>query len=321
MDALSELLRVIRLTGTAFIDAGLTAPWAVRTPPPSAIAARLAHGARKIIPYHVVLEGACHVELEGYSRASVKAPEVILFPHGDVHVLSSGPGLQPAEITTEAVIRLTQPDSIARLRYGGTGAKTRLVCGFFACEEMLSAHLVERLPRLMRCTLQEDGTALMLLRALAQPKNGSSAGFGATLAKLSEFLFIDAIRLFLETDRASGGWLAALKNRYASQAIGLIYARPDAPWTLASLAKAVGLSRTALAEHFTRSTGMAPMQFVSQWRLRLAAEALRHTDQPIKGIAESAGFSSTAAFTRAFGREFGTSPASLRRGADRSNIG
>lgn len=318
MDALSELLRVIRLTGTAFIDAELSAPWSVQTPPPAVLAARLAPGARKIIPYHLVPDGECFVALKGEAPVKLVPWEVALFPHGDVHVLSSAPGIPPTPLTTQAVAELTHPESITRTRYGGKGAKTRLVCGFFACEELLSAQLLERLPRLMRCRVREDGAAGLLLRSLAT-KNGSAAGSAAVLGRLSELLFIDSIRAFLESDPGQHGWLAALKDRYASEAIALIYARPQERWNLGSLARAVGLSRSALAEHFARCTGMAPIQFVAQWRLRLAAEALRHTDRPIKTVAQHAGFSSTAAFTRAFGREFGASPARWRRSAQPRN--
>jgi len=153
MDALSELLRVIRLSGTAFIDADLYAPWAVETPPPSAIVARLAPGAGRIIPYHVVTEGACHVKLTAHTPVELAAGQVIMFPHGDVHVLASTLGLKPLQITTDAVVKLTRPDSIARVRYGGNGARTRLVCGFFACDEVLSEQLIARLPSLMHCTI------------------------------------------------------------------------------------------------------------------------------------------------------------------------
>jgi AraC-like DNA-binding protein len=313
MDALSELLRVIRLRGTAFIDAELSAPWAIQTPSASVLAARLAPGAGKIIPYHLVSEGCCFIELKGQPPIQVAASEVVLFPHGDVHVLSSTHGLQPMQITTEAVAKLTRPDSIARTRYGGSGSKTRLICGFFACEPLLAEQLLKRLPRIMRCKVAADSSATLLLKSLAPTKKDASPGSGAVLGKLSELLFVDAVRSFVADESNDDEWLAGLRDRYASHAIALIYAKPHLPWTLSSLAKAVGLSRTALSDHFSRCMGMAPMQFVSQWRLRLAAETLVHTDRPIKSVAVSAGFSSTAAFTRAFGREFRSSPASWRR--------
>jgi hypothetical protein len=189
MDALSELLRVIRLSGTAFIDADLYAPWAVETPPPSAIAARLAPGAGRIIPYHLVTEGACHVRLKAHAPVELSAGQVIMFPHGDVHVLASMPGLTPLQITTDAVVRLTRPDSIARVRYGGNGARTRLICGFFACDEVLSEQLVARLPRLMHCKIGADSGATLLSRSVQTSRAAAQLGLGAVLGKLSELLF------------------------------------------------------------------------------------------------------------------------------------
>ena len=317
MDALSELLRVIRLSGTAFIDAELSAPWAVETPPSSAIAARLAPGAGRIIPYHLVTQGACYVELKGQTAVQLAAGQVILFPHGDVHVLSSMRGLTPLQITTDAVLKLTRPDSIAHVRYGGDGATTRLICGFFACDEVLSGQLIARLPKLMHCKIGAYSAAALLPRSTRASRADARLGLGAVLGKLSELLFVDAIRAYVESLPEQEGWLSGLKDRYVSHGLALIYGQPTAPWTLESLAKTVGISRTALADHFVQCTGMAPMQYLSQWRLRVAADALGHTGRAVKLIAESAGFGSTAAFTRAFKREFGISPARWRRNQDK----
>jgi len=313
MDALSELLRVIRLTGTAFIDAELKAPWAVRTPAPEAIAARLAPGAGRIIPYHVVTEGACQVEVAGQAPIPMSASEVIVLPHGDQHVLASAPGLSPMQITTELVAKLTRPDAIAQVRHGGDGAKTRLICGFFACDAALSGHLVARFPKVMHSRFEEDSAATLLPKSARPSANGPRPGAGAVLGKLSELLFVDAIRSYIESTPGLDGWLAGLKDRYAGQALALIYAQPDHAWTLESLAKAVGVSRTALAEHFARCTGMAPMQYLTQWRLQLAADALAQSDEATKTIAGKAGFASTSAFNRAFKREFGVPPVAWRR--------
>jgi AraC-like DNA-binding protein len=314
LDALSELLRVIRLSGTAFIDAELTAPWAVETPPPSAIAARLAPGAGRIIPYHLVVQGACYVQLKKKKKpVELSAGHVVMFPHGDVHVLASTPGLKPLQITTDAVVKLTRADSIASTRYGGDGAQTRLICGFFACDETLSEQLVARLPKLIHCQINADSAAALLPRSVRPSNAAATLGLGAVLGKLSELLFVDAIRAHVESLPEREGWLTGLRDRYVSHGLALMYARPGASWSLETLASAVGISRTAFADHFLRCTGMAPMQYLTQWRLRVAADSLAHSDRAIKFVAESAGFGSTPAFTRAFKREFGESPAKWRR--------
>lgn len=313
MDALSELLRVIRLTGTAFIDAELSAPWAVRTPPPADIAARLASGAGRIIPYHLVTEGACHVEVPGVAPIRMEASQAILFPHGDVHVLASAPGLSPMQITTEVVTKLARPDAIANVRYGGKGERTRLICGFFACDAALSGHFVARFPKVVHTKFDADSAASLLPKAVRPPANQPRPGAGAVLGKLSELLFVDAVRAYLESSPGLDGWLSGLKDRYVAEGLALIYGQPEHSWTVESLAKAVGVSRTALADHFVRCTGMAPMQYLSQWRMQLAADTLAQSGAAPKVVAEKAGFGSTAAFNRAFKRMFGVPPVEWRR--------
>jgi hypothetical protein len=128
MDALSEILRGIRLSGTAFIDAELSAPWSVQTPTVTALAKRLAPHAGRIIPYHLIFEGACTVRVGAEPALVVEAPEVVCFPHGDVHQLASDAELEPEPITTQGLIALTRADEISRVSYGGGGAKTKLVC-------------------------------------------------------------------------------------------------------------------------------------------------------------------------------------------------
>jgi len=313
MDALSELLQAIRLSGAAFIDAELSAPWSVQTPPPVDIAARLAQGAGRIIPYHLVSEGTCWTQMKGEEPLRIGAGEVVMFPHGDVHVLSSARGLTPMQITTEAVVRLTRPDAIANVQYGGGGEGTRIVCGFFACEEALSGHLVAKLPRRLHVAAAADTVAGALARSVHSLRESARPGAGAVIGKLSELLFVDAVRSYIESLPALDGWLAGLKDRHLGRALALIFAKPDSDWTLEVLADEVGISRTALADRFVRCTGMAPMQFLAQWRMRRAADTLAQTDRAIKAVAESSGFQSTEAFSRAFKRQFGRPPAEWRR--------
>jgi AraC-like DNA-binding protein len=313
MDGLSELLRAIRLTGTAFIEAQLSAPWAVETPPRSAIAARLASRAGRIIPYHVVTHGSCIVEVKGHPPVHLAANDAIFFPHGDVHVLGSRSGIRPLKIDTHALLELMHPDAIARVRHGGGGDATGLVCGFFACDEQLSAQLIEKLPHIIHHRNGAYSAGALLPPSTDTGGERLRAGFGAVLGKLSELVFVDAIRAYVESLPEQAGWLAGLRNRHVSSALALIYADPGAPWTLESLARAAGTSRTVLTEHFVHCVGAAPMHYISQWRMRVAADLLATSDRATKLVAESAGFGSTAAFTRAFKREFGVPPARWRQ--------
>ena len=296
----------------------LSAPWAIETPTSAEIAQRLAPGASRIIPYHLVVEGTCVVQLTGHAPITLEAGEVVVFPHGDVHVLSSAPGLQPLRITTDAVVKLTHPDAISRTQYGGNGPVTRLVCGFFACDKMLSDHLILPLPQIFKFRVRNDSGAALLPFAIRQSENASgeviNPGAQAVLCKLSELLFVDAVRSYVEALAEQGtGWLAGLKDRHVNRALALMHHQPGGAWTLDALAHKLGTSRTTLVDHFVQRMGRTPMQYLSEWRLRLATDALVSSDRAIKRIADDAGFGSTAAFSRAFKREMGMSPGRWRR--------
>ena len=318
MDALSEILRAIHLSGTAFIDAELAAPWAIQTPTPSEISRCLSRGAGRILPYHLIVEGSCIVRVGDGPVVNLRAHEVACFPQGDVHVLASEAGLKPLRVTADMVVGLAQPGSISRYRHGGKGVKTRLICGFFACDRTLSDQLIAPLPRLLTFEVGVDSPA-SLLAASAQAATGDSGvavrpGSQAILCKLSELLFIDAVRSYVQTlPEHGGGWLAGLQDCYVSHALALLHEQPSIDWTLEQLAARVGTSRTTLADRFTRYLGMSPMQYAAHWRMRSAAHTLASTDRAIKKIAADAGFGTSAAFGRAFKREMGTSPAMWRR--------
>ncbi|MGA8864297.1 MAG: AraC family transcriptional regulator [Gallionella sp.] len=319
MDALSELLRDIRLSGTAYIDAELSASWAIQTPDSAEIAQRVAPGGGRIIPYHMIVEGGCVVQVEGDEPITLEAGEVVVIPHGDVHVLSSKFGVPPLRFTADAVVQMIRRDAVSRVKHGGDGDRTRLVCGFFACDKTLSDLLILPLPRMFKFRVRGDSTAALLPHAICQPEDSpdsiANPGAQAVLCKLSELLFVDAVRSYAETLAHDGaGWLSGIRNRYVSHALALMHQQPGSDWTLDTLAHELGTSRTTLADHFVQHMGRTPMQYLSEWRLRLAADALAGSDHAIKRIAADSGFNSTTAFSRAFKRELGVSPGEWRRG-------
>lgn len=319
MDALSEILSGIRLSGSAFFDAELTAPWSVQTPTSAEIAKRLAPGAARVIPYHLIVEGACSLRVGDGPPIAVAARDVICFPHGDVHRLASSADLEPT-IATEAIVALTRADEVVPVTQGGGGSTTRFVCGFFACASALSDRLVTPLPRVLKFRVREDSPAMLLPNAVREARSGGERGARpgtyAVLCKLSELLFVEAVRSYVDTlDDSAVGWLVALKDRHVSAALALMHGQPARPWTLDMLAERIGASRSMLGERFARLMGQAPMQYLAQWRLHLAADALASSDSATKRIASDAGFGSTAAFSRAFKREFGVPPARWRAAA------
>lgn len=205
------------------------------------------------------------------------------------------------------------------LRYGGGGAVTRLVCGYLACESALFRTILAALPRLMIIDLHDDPGGQWLATSLQFSLAESSApkaGAGAVLAKLSELMFVEAIRRHIEgLPPEQQGWLAGLRDRFVGKALALMHSNPARSWTVDDLAGSVGLSRSALGERFTALIGLPPMQYLTRWRLQLAADLLLGSRRTVAAISAEVGYESEAAFSRAFKREQGASPAAWRRGA------
>ncbi len=317
MDALSEVLKTIRLTGAAFFASELRAPWSVVAPSSRAIADALMPEADHVVPYHLVTAGRCVVKLVDGPAVELVAGDVVVFPKGDHHMLGGTPQFGPLSMPTEDLTKLLKPGTITPIRGGGDGAVTEMVCGFFACDARLSAPIIDALPRVLRVSLRDDPGALWLRSSVdfsVVETAQSGAGGGTVLAKLSELLFAETIRRYLK-DLPDGetGWLPGLRNPHIAKALALFHGRPAHPWTVEEVAHKVGLSRTVLAERFMHYLGQPPIQYLTRWRLSLAADRLREGSASIGRVAEQVGYDSEASFTRAFKRAFGLPPATWRR--------
>jgi AraC-like DNA-binding protein len=314
MDALSETLRVVRLVGAIFIQARFTAPWCYQSPSADTVAPILEPTADRIVIFHLITEGECFVELGNEPPLRLSAGDVVVFPQGDAHRMNSQPGLAPAQGGRLADMLTRRP---RQLNYGGGGATTRLVCGYLACDERLARLLLAGLPPVLRVNVRGSNAGIWLessLRyALAEARSPRPGGAGV-LAKLSEVLFIEALRLYMnEQSEGRTGWLAGLGDRIVGAALNALHKSPAEAWTLESLARAAGTSRSVLAERFQHLVGSSPMQYLTQWRMVLAANLLCRSDAPLARIAEDVGYQTDAAFSRAFRREYGTPPAAWRR--------
>ncbi len=319
MDALSEVLKTIRLTGAAFFASELRAPWSIVAPPSRAIAEALMPEADHVVPYHLITAGRCAVRLLDGPTIALAAGDVVMFPNGDHHRLGGTPQFGPLSMPPEDLTKLLARGKITPIRGGGDGAATEMVCGFFACDRRLSAPILSGLPRMLRVSLGDDPGAMLLRSSVhfsvaetAQPR----AGAETVLTKLSELLFVETIRRYLrDLPDSQTGWLAGLRNPHVAKALALLHGRPEHPWTVEELAREVGLSRTVLAERVMHYLGRPPIQYLTQWRLSLAADRLRDGRTSIGRVAEQAGYDSEASFTRAFKRAFGLPPATWRRKA------
>jgi len=327
MDALSYVLSAIRLTGGVFLEAELRAGWSYLTPSPSRIGALLMPEADHIIPYHLVTEGTCRAQLLDGEAVELRAGDLLVFAHGDRHVLASTQEseLTPIELSEADLHSLLRPGEVTPLQRGSQGAATRLVCGYLACDRRLSEPVLAGLPRLLRVSVDDSSVADWVrssVRFLVTQSMAPRAGGVTVLAKLSELLFVEAIRQYIEALPSEQiGWFAALRDRFVGRALALLHREPGYPWTVDDLAKQVGLSRSALADRFGELLGQPPMQYLIQWRLSLAAQHLLSGHRGVAQIAHDVGYDSEAAFNRAFKRAFGVPPAAWRkaRGGGSSN--
>jgi AraC-like DNA-binding protein len=317
MDVLSRVLKSVHLEGALYLNAEFTAPWCIRGKCGMASVRQRLAGAEHLVFFHFLTEGSCKVRLDdGADVLDVAAGDVVLFPQDDRHLMGSDLHLAPLE--TEGLARVDASD-LVQLRHGGGGAVTRFVCGYLSCSRSLCRPLFEALPRVLRIPIGE-GRASALLRELLQvgvdESSAARPGAESTLAKLAELLFVEALRRYVAQLPPGGtGWLAAMRDAHIGRALALLHGEPDRAWTVDELGREVALSRSALAERFAALVGEPPMQYLTRWRLALAARTLRAGGEAIGRVAERSGYESESAFSRAFKREFGMPPAAWRKAA------
>lgn len=315
-DVLSDVLRAVRLTGAVYFDFELSSPWVAEAPPSRAVAETVMPGADRVIEYHVIARGSCWANAIGQKPIALGEGDVIVFPQGDPHVLSSAPGMRAA--TDMALFaRAATPLPLVHEFGGGGPDRARVVCCFMGCDERPFNPLLSALPTVIHLRAADAAATLGWLTtvvniAVNESRSGRAGGENV-LARLSELMFVEVIRRHLETlDPVEKGWLAGLRDPVVGQALALLHGQASADWTVESLARAVGVSRSVLAERFTDMVGQPPMQYLALWRMQLASRQLIDGGQ-VAAVASAVGYESEAAFSRAFKKIVGQSPVTWRR--------
>lgn len=319
-DVLSEVLRAVRLTGAVFFKVEGAAPWVAEAPQAKWVAPHVLPGAEHVIEYHVITGGTCWGGLVGEPPRALHAGDVIVFPQGDAHVISSAPGMrgptQPEELFHRP--KNGQLPVAMQMNEGGTEI-THLVCGFIGCDARPFNPLLSTLPRVIHAQPRsaEEGALLQQLIRLAVAESRAPRAGGETmLARLSELLFIEVVRNYCTTlPEETKGWLAGLRDELIGRTLSILHARPAEAWSLETLAKEVGASRSLLAERFHGYVGTPPMQYLARWRMQLAAALLASTNVTLSEVADQVGYGSEAALSRAFKRLVGVAPSAWREGA------
>ena len=317
-DTLSDVLKTVRLTGAAYFDIAAQEPWSVHSPARELILPRILPGADHLIAYHAVTAGRCFACLDGGEAVPLEAGEVVLFTSADPHVMSSSAGMR-AEPPTADMIDIADagllPFQINLMNGGAVSA--RLVCGYLACDAKPFNPLLEALPPMIKAgdpRRNDNGWLGQFIHFAVAEVTEKRAGSESVLMKLSELMFIDVVRRYIEAlPPQNAGWLAGLRDPAVGKALALIHSRPSFNWTIEGLARQSGTSRTVMAERFMRFVGVPPMHYLAKWRMQVASEMLNRNAN-VATIAAEIGYESEAAFSRAFKKMMGVPPSAWRQG-------
>lgn len=304
-DSLGEALHTLRMTGTFYSRCEFTAPWALGLP-----------ALPGCLMFHVVISGRCWLEVAGAEPQRLQPGDLALVPHGEGHRLATEPGMPGPDLFDVPSDRLSERYEI--LRQGGAGPPTSLVCGTVRFDHPAAHHLLSLLPRRIvveAADVPQIAWMQSTIRFMAAEATSLRPGGETVITRLADILVIQAIRVWLDQDPAArSGWLGALRDRQVGQALSLMHRDPAHPWTVASLATSVAMSRSAFSARFTDLVGESPMHYLTRWRMRVALEWLRADSSSVGEVALRLGYRSEAAFSRAFKRSVGVSPGAARRG-------
>jgi len=307
-DPLSDVLRAVRLDGAFFYAVQASQPWSVEAVAAKELTPQVLPGAEHLISYHILTSGRCWGGLTGEPAVPLGPGDVIVFPHGDPHVMSSDPKLHSEPATPGRF-----PETVT---LGDGEVTATFVCGFLGCDRRPFNPLVSTLPRQLHLPGLSSGWLQSFARQVVEESQARRVGADSVLTRLAELMFVEVLRRYIETLPAEQrGWLAGLRDDAIGRALGLLHGDPARAWTLDELAAGVAMSRSAFADRFTTLVGQPPMQYLTHWRMQLAAGRLAAGSAKVAAIAEQVGYESEEAFSRAFKRLMGVSPGAWRRGA------
>ena len=320
-DVLSEMLRSVRLTGSVFFSGSFTSPFGVISPKrwdDDSALARLRH----ISVFHLIASGRCMFEIASGERREITAGDILLLPFADTHKFWNGTPPQWAQ--ADEIVQPGPIEGMWTVSYGGGGEETRLVCGYLELSEFMVAPVFRSLPMLLVERSDDERVGALIASTVHEIMSlvGAAApGSQAMLGRLMELLFVEVLRRHVARLPAeSQGWLAALNDPVVGRALALVHAEPARRWTADDLAREAGSSRTVLAERFNTILGRPPIDYVTGWRIQLAADRLRNGKDSIAAIAADVGYELEAAFNRAFKRVMGLTPGRWRDGESAPSI-
>jgi len=304
IDPVGEALHQLRMRAAFYCRSELSAPYGIDLP---ALPGSLM--------FHIVTSGRAWLEVDGEEPLCLQPGELGLVPHGRGHRLVSEPG-QPTRDLFD-LPRTLLSKRYEWLRHGGGGAPCSMLCGAVSFDHPAAIKLISALPRLVHVDAWSEPEAQWLqstLHFIAAEASQLQPGGETIITRLCDVLVIQAIRAWMRSSQAGGsGWLAALQDEQIGPALAQVHRQPEHTWSVESLAALCSMSRSAFAARFAELVGESPMRYVTRWRMQVALGWLRESDATLLEVALRLGYSSEAAFSRAFKRAIGSSPGAARR--------
>ena len=302
-DPLAELLHLLKMHSVFYTHSELSAPWGFEIP-----------AIDNSLMFHLVVEGRCEIDL-GQETQVLDVGDFLLLPQGKGHRLFDLPS-SPCPLYFDLPVKQVS-EFYETLNYGGNGPRTVLLCGAVGFHHPLAKRLIEAMPMSIRIESGKQGanhSLQQLIKMLADETLGLELGGEAVMTRLADILVVHALRSWLRSaDAPAQGWLAALSDGCLSKAMLAIHQHPENAWTVDSLAKQAGMSRTIFSERFKASVGETPLNYLTQWRMELAKSKLYSTTDSILDIALGLGYQSEAAFSRAYKKAMGVAPSHQRK--------
>lgn len=319
LDVLSDVLRCVRLTGSMLFLVDARAPWMSWAPKSEAFRRVVLPASQHLVSYHIVTQGRCWAGLRDTPPERFEAGDVLVVPHGNAYYLADSPATEAVYDADEAVAffrSMAAGEMPSVVSEGGRGERTQFICGFLGCDLKPCNPVLDALPAMVRLRAagrSDDRMTHLIEFALCELREPSPGGHGMLL-RLAELMFVEVVRRQLGAmSGEQTGWLAGLHDPLVARTLSLLHGSPARRWTLSQLATQVATSRSVLAERFAQFVGQPPMQYLAQWRMQLATRLLAEPGaRKMAAVAELVGYESEAAFSRAFKKSVGVSPAVWR---------
>lgn len=298
-DVLSETLDDFGMSGVFYAASEMAAPWGIGIPPMPGT-----------MIFHLLTRGSAVIEVAG-EQASLRPGDVMLVPHGAGHAILDGPGSEPTPLFD--LPREELGDRYERIHLDGPGEVTELLCGAVRFSGLGVTRLVESLPPILVAAPEDAAWMRASFGLIADESRNPRPGSDVVTARLADVLVIQAIRAWLESTTPDRGWVAGLRDPQLGRALAAFHSAPGEDWSLESLARVAGVSRSGFAARFSELMGEPAMTYVTAWRMALAARLVRDEKLPLSRVAARVGYRSEAAFNRAFRRAHGVTPGVFAR--------